>query len=167
MKPLLPTPGKGFSLAELMVSVGLISTAILLAIGVFTALLRSTQKSADRSSGAVVAGSVLNDEIYSIFSGTHPTMTKNAFFTNNSPPGGPLLGTVNLNGTLFSYQIYHTTLQDVSGGGGTIGDVMAANRLKRADITVWWWTPQAENQRSGYGYLRTGLSKLINEKQEF
>lgn len=158
---------RGFTLAELILSAGLITLAILMAVGIFTALLRSSQKSADRSSGSVVAGSVLQEEIYSIFDGTHPTTTKNAFFGTDSPPGAPLLGTVTLNNTVFTYRIYHTTLQDVSGGGGSVGDLMGNNRVKRANITVWWWTSGSTQQRTGYGFLRSSLTKLINERQEF
>ncbi|MEW6280963.1 MAG: hypothetical protein AB1758_20285 [Candidatus Eremiobacterota bacterium] len=165
MSRILPRARQAFSLAELMVSVGIVAVGILMVIGIFIGLLHQSQRSADRSAGTVVASSMLNQEIYQILNNTHPTVTKADFFDLDSPPEPPLQGTVNLNGTVFTYTVRYQTVDDNT--GSPLGDGLNNARVKRTDVTVWWWTDTADTARKGYGYLRTQLTRLVNEGDTF
>ncbi len=158
--------GIGFTMVELLVCVALIGSGILFTLALFTGLIRSSQKSADRATGALMANTILTREINQILAGTHPTITTASFFSNDSPPQPPIQGTVVVNNTIYTYEIGYQTMTD-SGGtpmGTTSG--LTTNRTKRVNITVWWWVQNANEQREGYGYLRTHLTRLVNESTE-
>ena len=57
--------GRGFSLLELMVSVGIMSVTLLLVLAVFTGSMRASRKTTDLTAGVVVAETVLNEVVAS------------------------------------------------------------------------------------------------------
>lgn len=149
----------GFTILELMMSIGIIAVAILAVLAVFTAVLRGSNKSVSLSSGAAIAESKLNEEIYSVLN--DDTARLNFF---NSTTGLWLSGTdQTLNGTTYHYAIY---VEDIAPSGAPL--LVTPNRLKKADITVWWWNDSNVNSsgevRDGYGVLRTQMTRLINER---
>ncbi|MBI3929166.1 MAG: hypothetical protein HY319_26715 [Armatimonadetes bacterium] len=152
---------RGLTLAELVVSIFLVATALLLVIGVFLTVLRGVEKSADLTAGATVAESMLNFEIYRVLSDTSPFLTRNQFLTQDSPPIGPIEASFSLNNTVFTYRIYHQTVEDSA--GAVLGAGAAENRLKKVDIIVWWFTDNPGTQRQGHGFLRTGLTRMVHQ----
>ncbi|MCD4784384.1 MAG: type II secretion system GspH family protein [Candidatus Eremiobacteraeota bacterium] len=139
-----PPEEKGFSLVELMIAVSIIATALLLFIGVFFSMFKSSQKGVDLTAGIVVAESALSEYLYDrqeMSGGLSTNLVDNV--------GSPITGTTTLNKTIFTYEI---TCQDVGTGN-----------LKKIDVVVWWWQDTALKKefKSGYGKLNVSISRLI------
>ncbi|MEW6282438.1 MAG: type II secretion system protein [Candidatus Eremiobacterota bacterium] len=151
----------GFSLLELLIAFSIIATALLLIIGVFTTILRGSQKTVDLTAGTILAESILDERIYYILN-TAPAVDKDNFLNGLA---SPLLGSGSyMNDTVFSYAIYTTPV--------TFPGMGLGNRLVKADIIVWWWKPSGSATESakatqGYGYLRSELSRLVNERSKY
>ena len=150
----------GFSLVELMISVGIMSTTLLLVLGVFTNVMKASRKAVDLTAGTIVAEGVISTEMYAIMG---DEVAKNLFFkkTYNDPF---VEGTKHLNNSTFVYRMYATEIP--------IGTkVLTDNRVKKIDVIVWWWADGEGNvttdKRAGYGYLRTELSRLVNENSKY
>lgn len=153
-----------FSLMELLVAFAIIATALLLIIGIFTNVIESSQKTVDLTSGTMIAEYLMDAEVYQIMN--NPARRTN-FFNNPAPMSGATayaMGTAaTLNQTVFSYVIYSEQIGAPFNVNG--------NRLMKIDVIVWWWRPGAAGEftkaRQGYGYLRTQLTRLVNEKSKF
>jgi hypothetical protein len=137
----------GFSLMELMLSIGIIGTSLILVVGIFTMLFSGSQKAGDLTAGSVVADGLLTQQIYQL---TSVESTRTAFFqaayTNPTFFRG---GTYSLNNTVYFYKIYvqdidpHITLHDTD-TDGTAG----STKMKRLDVVVWWNDASAASQTS-------------------
>lgn len=148
---------RGFSLLELLVATGILSTALLLMIGVFLSAMRGNQKAVDLTAGAVVAESVLTQIIYETSS---DPARKADFFDSvyDADTGSPYTsGVLTLNRTPFNYVLYAPT---VLNPGPYDPD---GNKLKRLEVVVWWWQDSSQSARAGYGQLRTDLVRLVNQ----
>ena len=151
---------RGFNLLELMICISILATGIILSIGIFSALLKNSVKSGDRTTGAMEAESALTNEIHTILGSTG---LKNNFFTNDAPPGPPINGTVLLSGTVYTYRINHQVLKDAVlgtpiGSGGSLTN----NKVAKTDVTVWWWTDDPTHTRAGMGYQTARLTRFVN-----
>lgn len=129
-------------------------------------LIRGTEKQSNLAAGSVLAEEVMTERLQVIFDNAEPGLSKNDFFDNNSPPDSPLEGTVALGQTTFTYRMNYQTVNN-TGGNPVGGSAANTNRLKRVDITVWWWTDDPDNPRAGQGYLRTSATRFVNEKLDF
>jgi hypothetical protein len=129
---------RGMSLFELMFSIGVLATSILLVLGIFSNLVNGSQKSVDLTAGSVVADGLLSQQIYQIMSdsGTQTTF----FNTSYASATAYKAGTYSLNNVIYAYKIYcqdvkmgtlHSQLTDATSSTGT-------TNLKRLDIVVWW-----------------------------
>lgn len=47
------------------------------------------------------------------------------------------------------------------------GDPIEKNRLKKLDISVWWWVGDTGQAQSGVGRLTAQSTRIINEKTKF
>jgi prepilin-type N-terminal cleavage/methylation domain-containing protein len=159
---LLLLPGlrarRAFNLLELMICLSILATGIILSIGIFSALLKNSVKSGDRTTGAMQAESALTTEIHTILASTG---LKNNFFNNDAPPNPPINGTVLLAGTIFTYRIEHQVLKDAI-LGTPIGNGLANNKVAKTDVTVWWWTDDPTHARAGMGYQTARLTRFLN-----
>ena len=154
---------KGFSLAELILCLGILATALVFLTSFFISLYRSADKSGNTAAGVHVAETVINQQLHDIFKGTHPTLTKTGFFTTNGPS---VTGRLQLASTEFQYQMDFVTVQDAV-LGGDLGAGLAGNRVKAVTVKCWWWGAGATSQRSGQGRLSVELHRLVNENDEF
>ena len=178
----------GFSLLELMVSVGIMSVTLLLVLAVFTTSMRGSQKSTDLTAGVVVAESVLTKEVYDIVNSKPGDGAKADAKTALMDGNGKVVasGIKNLNHTTFVWELKSTKVipdGSVSGAGTT-------NNLLKLDATVWWGKTASiipgdanefvagkgadstsDNKRNeavaGKGVLRCELSRLYNSSSEF
>ncbi len=153
----------GFSLIEVVLAMGLLAVGILTVLGLFGQLSKEAQKASDTGAGILAAESVLNRTVHEILDDTGP-VSRADFFGNDSPPAAPIQGTITANRTVMTYEITYRTVQNTAGGG--LGAALPENRTKQVDITMWWWTENADSHRAGYGFLRTSATKLVNEQQE-
>lgn len=118
-------------------SVVLIGIALIFVIGLFTFLVRGSQKAADLTAGSVMADSLLQQHIYQVMA-VEPLRT--AFFTASySTPTLYRSGSCSLNSTVYFYHLYcydvplGTSLKCADTDG-----VRGRTPLKRFDIVVWW-----------------------------
>ncbi len=141
---------KGYSLIEVVLSIAIISTAILILVGLFTIMFKSSQKGVDLTIGTVVASSELAKYLYTLQE--TPGLGLDSLDTDGDPP---YRGTVTLNRTVFSYEIKSFS---------------AGPDLRKVDISVWWWqkAPDSFSQefRTGYGRLNVKLSRIVYTKEK-
>jgi len=173
----------GFSLIELMVSVGIMSITLLLVLAVFVGSTRASQKSVDLTAGIVVAESVLTREVYSIVNDTKYSSTiKNKLLKGD----GTVIasGVKNLNNTTFIWELTSTKVVDDT-STATDNPFGVKNSLLKLDAEVWWYKTGAgpnvdengiaegqsgvsgDNKRQGYGTLHCEMSRLYNESASF
>ncbi len=142
---------------ELLVSIGILATSLVMVVGVFLTVTRASQKSLDLTAGTVVAQSVLSRELYGIMSNE---VSRRTFFDRDYQTDPLLRGTERLNQTAFTYLLYANTVMN--------GDV--GNRVKKVDVVVWWWNEEAASvpgSTAGYGFLRSEVTRLVNENSRF
>lgn len=140
-----------------MISIGILATSLLLVVGIFLTVTRASQKSLDLTAGTVIAESVLTRELYSVMG---ESSTRQIFFTRNYATDPLVQGTERLNQTVFTYVIYANTVLDGDEG----------NRVKKVDAVVWWWNEggtAVAGVKPGYGFLRSEVSRLVNENSRF
>lgn len=157
----------GFSLIELMVSVGIMATTLLLVLGIFTNVMRASRKAVDLTAGTIVAESVLTKELYRVMADEG---AKARFFdeANNYDTNELVAGTEHLNDAVFTYRVYASNV--------SLGSTMATgNRVKKLDVVVWWWNSDEKGEdttihsqtREGFGFLRTEMTRLVNENSKY
>ena len=155
MSSLAVRKNRGFSLVELMVSMAIISTTLLMIMGVFMTVFKASKKAVDLTAGTIFAESVLNRELRNLM--TDPAERGKFFQSNNKVYAE---GVDRLNEAYFTYKMYVT---DVS--FPTSISSRTDNKMKRVDVIVWWWGTGAEkNGRDGYGTLRTEVSRIVNQQ---
>jgi len=139
---------RGFSLLELIVSIGIIGASLILVVGIFTVLISGSQKASDLTSGSVVADGLLSQTIYQVNSSSLALTIFNQVYSTPYLFRG---GTYQLNNTVYFYKIYLTDVQagnaDLKWSGVDNGNGGDAN-LKRFDAVVWWNDASAAAQTS-------------------
>lgn len=141
---------------ELMISVGILSVAILLVVGVFTFLFSASQKSVDLTAGTVIAQSIMQDTVNRC---TYDADFRRTLFTNHGVYSAETViqaGAKSYNGTDYSYSI---TVQELAALGSS-----SVNPMFSLGVTCWWWDsggglPGA--MRQGYGKLSVELNRII------
>ncbi|MDO5296702.1 MAG: type II secretion system protein [bacterium] len=158
---------QGFTILELMISMSIISIALVFLIGVFTTGLRANRKSVDLTAGTLVAEEIISQELYGILADADKSKT---FFGEGSTTDTNKLyvqGTKYHNNTKFTYKMF---ISDVK----NMGDKDNANKIKKVDVQVWWWNDEGqepsatqESFRAGYGVVSVGLTRLVNQQSKF
>ena len=177
----------GFSLLELMVSVGIMSVTLLLVLAVFTGSMKASQKTTDLTAGVIVAETVLTKDIYNIVNQVDKEADKGAF--ENLKKGGVVAsGIKNLNNTTFVWELNSTRI-DSTDSGTSVGGTTIDNQLVKLDVVVWWGksgssvgeysSENGDMKASGAvdskntlsmthaGILRCEMSRLYNISSEF
>jgi prepilin-type N-terminal cleavage/methylation domain-containing protein len=132
---------KGFTLAEIVVSLGLFSIMLLTVAFMFTRLLGTSAKGSNLVVGAAVAEEVIEHVI------------TNDLYTSLSLSGVQRqFATDDQNTTEFFYQVDSTELPRVP---GTIG------RSYHLKVAVWWWSDNANEARSGQGKLSYEVERIV------
>ena len=131
-----PGRNRAYSIIELMVAVFIISTCLLLIIGMFVFIFNSTQKGIDLTAGVVAGEQFLSKYIYDNYNTLAPTSQSSTF----------LLNKVN-----YYYDLSVEALDP-------------ATELFRVQLTIYWWDPKSrmsqtssEGFAQGYGAFKTDL----------
>ena len=150
---------QGFSLLELVISVGILALAVLMVIGLFSYLVFATQKSVDETAGTVVAQAALQSEVERLIydADVHDRFVAGIYNLETLISQG----STTLNHAVFTYQIYTVDLPSL---GGNIGDP-----LRQLRVVCWWWSDSAvpshqvpsHHTRSDYGNLSVELTRMI------
>ena len=151
---------KAFSLAELLVALGLIAVAILSVLALSIAVARTNQEGIDQNVGNTVSNQVLL-RLMDQLRADSPTGIRDRFWDRDFVSTPFESKALTNNDTEFQYEIFARTITD------SLGNPMGAatdSRLKKVDIVVRWW--DSENQdRQGYGELRVTRSRLVCEAE--
>ena len=142
---------------ELLVAIGILATCLVMVVGVFLTVTRASQKSLDLTAGTIVAQSILSRELYGIMGSD---AARSNFFSGSYATDPFVEGTERLNQAVFTYRIYATPVM--------IGDM--GNRVMQLNAVVWWWNDEGSapsEGRAGYGYLRSELTRLVNENSRY
>ncbi len=158
----------GFSLAEVLLAFALIAIALLALVGHSILLVNSTQKHDDHTIAADVARSVLQRLQQQVKLDRPPGRTEQLWLTNSLAT--PLEeGSLTVGETEYSYRVAVSNVPHASAGtpvgSGAGSGPSARTRLKRVDISVFWWGDAGETEeapeRSGYGRLQVDSSVLM------
>ena len=154
---------QGFSIIELLISMSIISIALVFLIGVFTTGMKANRKSVDLTAGTLVAEEIISQELYGILSDTDKSK---AFFEKSSDKVEYVKGVKYHNNTKFTYKMFISDVKD-------LGDE-DSNKMKKVDVQVWWWNDDGSNVseeqasfRAGYGVVSVGLTRLVNQQSKF
>lgn len=142
----------GFSLAEMIMSIGILSTALLLVVGVFTYLFNASQKAVDMTAGTVVSGSVMQGIVNRI---NYDTATNTAFFQHAYAEGSLIeTGTYKLNQADFTYRIY----------AHDVGALTLGAQMKQLTVVCTWWDSGGSvpgGARAGFGQLQVEMTRFM------
>ena len=136
-----PTRAWGWSLAEVIIALLLLSMMILSVLAVFTALLSSSAKSNDQAIGVLYAEKILEQARanaktnYPAFS---PTSNGGQGFYSQDPT----------NQTAFFYNVTASDLDPVYNA-----DPNSPGELWYLEAEVYWWSNAPGKSRTGYGAL--------------
>lgn len=149
---------RAFSLLEIIVSLSILLTGVLLMVTLFTRLFSQAQKTEDHTAGALIADSVLSQELYACLA-TAPI--RQVFFDGIASgiydtPGQLTQGVAsNAQGTQFNYVIRAVYLSDV---GNTPN-----NRSAKVEVSLNW----NGGTRHDAGILRVELARVVNENSRY
>lgn len=141
----------GFSLLELVFAIGILGLAILMVVGLFVNLFRSSQKGVDLTAGTTVAEAELNRFLYK--------QQETAGGLEALPSGGSVADQGNV---VSSNQRYYYKISSSDAG---------STELKKVDIVLWWWDgdrgqDDLSYRRTGYGKLQVRMSRLVYTKNK-
>lgn len=155
----------GFSLAEVLLAIGLLAIALLALIGQSTLLAKSSQKVDDSSVAYDVAQSVVERLAQEALL-DQPAGRNLLAWQHDSEIEPYLDGSETIGFTEYTWEVYVTNItSDVSGetlGTGPTGAENENTRLKLFRVKVEWWGGEAqENRIKGVGKLRVETSRLM------
>jgi len=148
---------------ELLISIGILSTALLLVVGVFTFLFRASQKSVDMTAGTIVAESILQEEVQKL---TNDKGRLEAFL-EASYASETLWKPVTvkpLNQAEFFYCIYAQDASTLAGPAPAGSSRTTPMKLKKLRLVCSWWDSGGGlpgRSRAGYGTISVELNRLI------
>jgi len=155
------------SLIEVLLSLGMLATALLALLSVCVTALHTNRKSLANSAATSLAQRELDRAIYAALSDNPPT-SQQQFWDMEFPYPDAAWSTGNatVGSQQLSYAIYAQTVTAAATGMplGQAGSPPA--RLKKVDIVVWWWSEGAKGHaREGYGRLECCASRLVSENE--
>ena len=141
---------RGFSLAEILLALGLITIVVLTLLALSLQSLKTNQKINDTTAGQLVAEQVLERIAYQAESSNTA-----AVWPINNPLAPYSADQVTVGDSVFNVTVYATDVTDSS------GLMIAPKRLKELDATVIWQNDQ--QGKAGQGNLRIQATRLVHE----
>jgi len=133
----------GYTLAEVLLSLGICVTFLLTAVDLSISALRSNQKSTDQMTAEALAGQSAELFIYGL-----PSSSSDPFWSTTTYSSPYLQDSVTLGNSTFSEDIYLTDLSSV-----TVG-------LKEVKVVVSWGSGAAG--RTGYGSQAVEATRVVS-----
>lgn len=151
-----------FSLAEVLLSVGILAMALVALFNLAGSALKNSSRTENLSVAGDVAEQQLSRAIYGALN-DDPSGARQEFWDSNFVDNPWRQGSSQVNSMDFHYLIYAQTVNDALSGKPLGTSNAKSNRIKKVDIVVWWMHSAPDGGRQGYGRLRTGASRLVNE----
>ena len=136
----------------------ILTTAILMMIGIFLSAVQTSRESRELSSGTLLAKSVLSEEVHKIATGAS-TITVTELFQADPLT---ITGQRKLGNQVFDFQITRDLVLDRV-TGDALGDRLTENRLIKLQAIVTW-TDNSDQSSPGQGLQRVGYSELVNQR---
>lgn len=133
-----------------MVALALLAIAALTLVALSFTSLASRQKAEDRAAASMLAAQELERAVYEI-----QNLPSGDSFWDGSREWSK--GSSEVGGTTFSYRV-DSLMVDT----GT----SAPNRLKKLNVSVWWWSTKPDSSRAGYGKLEVSASRIVSENKQ-
>lgn len=155
---------RGFSLLELMICVGILTTGIIFIVDVFTQMLNASTKGGDWTAATYLASSRIEQLVYNPgqlitdvnSTGSNSLLTGPTLVFNPGAFEPVQIASVNKTTYYVTYSLY-----DVTNSTNTA----AGSDLYYLDTKIDWFglppSGSTPNTKSGYGRLSTHLSRLI------
>lgn len=135
---------------EVLLSLGLVSVAILALMGLAITAVNARQKATDTEAARHVAQGQLARVVDGAVNDSPKGFRQNLFDHNSSAPFQG--GKVTIGPTTFNYSVLAHPLTGTA----------APNRLTQIEVEVWWWGDK-DQERQGLGRLTLRTSQLLNE----
>lgn len=142
----------GFSLAELLLAMGLFAIVVLTFLGLATKLLQVDSKSLETSAGSLIAEQLIQRTEAQL---SGDAAARANFFAEAYDVTPWAEGQVVSDGRTFYYTVHARTVANV-------GTVAPSNRLKKIDFHVWWAGEDTQT-RQGQGRLEVRGTQLVSE----
>ncbi|MHC9540634.1 MAG: type II secretion system protein J [Vulcanimicrobiota bacterium] len=123
---------RAFSLVELMVAVFILSTSLLLIIGIFVVIFNSVQKGIDVTAGVSIGETIMSKWLFNNHSSLAAGMTESDIVTVNKVP--------------YNYII---SVSSVEGTG-------MADKLFRVACKMYWWERGSRSAQGAQQYYAQG-----------
>ena len=147
---------EGFSLAEVLLAIGLVSIALLALVAQGTVLVGASQKQENRTAGIDVARSIIAQEQAKLFNDA-------SAFSHSSVVNPLSQGIEQVGATDYNWELYLIDIADADTGepvGTGPAGAESSTKLKRMEVRVSWWN-QDNPVRQGVGKLETRLAQLV------
>lgn len=153
-----------FTLAEVLLALGLITIAILALLAQDTYLLSSNQKLDDTTIACDVATSALARTTQQIERDQPANRLATAWASNDTLTPFAI-GTERVGTTDYSYEVFITDVVNQTNGkilgSGSTGTENPDTRLKLLTVSVTWWDQKKGGSSAARGSLKTEQSKLL------
>lgn len=147
-----------------MLGLGLVSLVILTMAAMITSTLRSNQKGISSVPAAQSAESLLDEQLYLMDNDLPPGARAQFWSASGTWKDSSSNGALLRGDQSYDYTIRVSTVNDTSGvAAGSVSNE-PGNRLKKVDLTLWWWGTRPTGQRVGMGRLEYRSSRIVNEQ---
>ena len=159
-KTLKADRGRGFSLAEALIGIGMAAVLILSILALSTAALSGDQKAEMRQVALAMADAELNRFAREV--SVANSAARNGFWAAGDGPysGAGTQPILKANNTEFSFEYRSVGLLNQI-TGASLGNERENNRLRKVDLTVSWWN--GDEGKPGYGQLAVKSTRLLRE----
>ncbi len=159
---------RGFTLAEVLLAIGLIAVALLALIGHSTLLMGAAQKSDDTSVAAAVARSHL-DRLASQVALDQPSGQRQRVWAQTSSTAPFVTVNERVGSTEYQVEVFVSDIVNARTGfplgTGPTGAENPKTRLKQIEAVVTWWDSKTQD-RPGYGKLEHRAARLLKVAYE-
>lgn len=154
---------RAFSLAEFLVSLGIMAMALVALFNLAGSAVKMSSKTENLAIAGDIAELQMNKEVRLALL-DQPPGAREEFWNGDFASLPWREGKVTVNNTEFKYEIFALTVMDSQTGKPLGQELTTENRVKKVEIVIWWMTSEADRERQGYGRLSTSATRLFNEE---
>lgn len=152
---------RAFSLVEVLISLAIMSLALLTLVGVLVSGMKAQDKTDTATAGQALANQLLDRTLWQL-ANTHDTQ----FWTGEFPADTDSLpfaqDDVTVGRTVYHYAIF---AEYVVLNGERMDSDGNKNGLKRIQVRVWW-SPEKSRVKAGVGKLEVSATRIVNERHD-
>ena len=147
---------RGFSIAEVVLALGLVCLVILGVALLALSIIRSRTESSDRAVTTTAAAQLLDD--LAVQAQEDDTFWDTDYTTTPYKEGDIRIGKLD-----YHYKLKGFTVVDPL--STPVGNALPKNRLKLLELEVSWFDTEQTDNKQGYGKLSTSVTKLVSQSE--